>query len=102
VGFRKHVLDVVVSELGQGRPHPVSLAWACEAAAGCTSARGWAGSRCCKRCALRVRKFLSSLITALGGRRVADEARRRGASGYLEKPFRVLDLVTMLRSFSTS
>lgn len=42
------------------------------------------------------------LITAFGGRRVAEEARRRGASGYLEKPFRVLDLVTMLRSFSTS
>jgi FixJ family two-component response regulator len=35
-------------------------------------------------------------VTAFGGPRVADEARRRGAYCYLEKPFRVgkiLDIV---------
>jgi DNA-binding NtrC family response regulator len=36
------------------------------------------------------------VITAFGGRRVAHDALARGASGYLEKPFRVHDLVEML------
>jgi CheY-like chemotaxis protein len=36
------------------------------------------------------------VITAFGGRRVADDAYARGASGYLEKPFRVHDLIRML------
>ena len=40
------------------------------------------------------------VITAFGGRRVADDAVARGASGYLEKPFRVHDLVEMLHAVS--
>lgn len=42
------------------------------------------------------------LITAFGGSRVADEALRRGASRYLEKPFRVTDLVTAIRAVTGS
>jgi DNA-binding NtrC family response regulator len=37
------------------------------------------------------------LITAFGGPRVAQDALRNGASGYLEKPFRMHQLVAMLR-----
>jgi len=37
------------------------------------------------------------LITAFGGSRVAEEAFRRGAAGYLEKPFRVADLLRAVR-----
>ena len=37
------------------------------------------------------------LITAFGGPRVAQDAIRSGASGYLEKPFRMHELVAMLR-----
>lgn len=33
------------------------------------------------------------LITAFGGPRVAEDAFRRGAAKYLEKPFRVMDLL---------
>ena len=38
------------------------------------------------------------LITAFGGPRVAEEAFRRGAARYLEKPFRVTDLLSAIRS----
>ncbi|MBI3029666.1 MAG: response regulator [Candidatus Rokubacteria bacterium] len=38
------------------------------------------------------------LITAFGGPRVAEEAFRRGAARYLEKPFRVTDLLAAIRS----
>ena len=38
------------------------------------------------------------LITAFGGPRVAEEALRRGATRYLEKPFRVTDLLGALRT----
>jgi DNA-binding NtrC family response regulator len=37
------------------------------------------------------------VTTAFGGAGVADLARRRGAAGYLEKPFRMAELVTELR-----
>lgn len=37
------------------------------------------------------------LITAFGGPRVAEEAFRRGATRYLEKPFRVTDLLAAVR-----
>lgn len=37
------------------------------------------------------------LITAFGGPRVAQDALRNGASGYLEKPFRMHELVAILR-----
>ena len=40
------------------------------------------------------------IITAFGGRRVADDALGRGASGYLEKPFRVGELVHLLHVVS--
>jgi DNA-binding NtrC family response regulator len=38
------------------------------------------------------------LITAFGGSRVAEEAFRRGAARYLEKPFRVSDLLGAIRT----
>jgi DNA-binding NtrC family response regulator len=38
------------------------------------------------------------LITAFGGPRVAEEAFRRGATRYLEKPFRVTDLLGEIRT----
>jgi DNA-binding response OmpR family regulator len=38
------------------------------------------------------------LITAFGGTAVAEEAFARGAKHYLEKPFRVDDLLAVLRS----
>lgn len=37
-------------------------------------------------------------ITAFGGPHVAEEALRRGASRYLEKPFRVTDLLSAVRA----
>jgi two-component system response regulator FlrC len=37
------------------------------------------------------------LVTAFGGAATHTEAMRRGAAGYLEKPFRVAQLVDMLR-----
>jgi DNA-binding NtrC family response regulator len=37
------------------------------------------------------------VTTAFGGADVADLARRRGATGYLEKPFRMAELITELR-----
>jgi DNA-binding response OmpR family regulator len=42
------------------------------------------------------------LITAFGGAAVAEEAFARGAKHYLEKPFRVDDLLAMLRSVSAA
>jgi DNA-binding response OmpR family regulator len=41
------------------------------------------------------------LITAFGGAAVAKEAFARGANRYLEKPFRVDDLLAVLRSVTT-
>lgn len=38
------------------------------------------------------------LITAFGGPRVAEEAFRRGAARYLEKPFRMADLLGAIRT----
>ena len=38
------------------------------------------------------------LITAFGGPVVADEAQRRGAARYLEKPFRMTDLLEAIRT----
>jgi DNA-binding NtrC family response regulator len=38
------------------------------------------------------------LITAFGGATVAEEARRRGAARYLEKPFRFTDLLEAVRT----
>lgn len=38
------------------------------------------------------------LITAFGGARVAEEAFRRGAARYLEKPFRVTDLLSAIHN----
>lgn len=38
------------------------------------------------------------LVTAFGGAAVAEEAFRRGAARYLEKPFRIDDLMTALRT----
>lgn len=38
------------------------------------------------------------LITAFGGSPVAEQAFRRGAARYLEKPFRVADLLRMIRT----
>jgi DNA-binding NtrC family response regulator len=38
------------------------------------------------------------VITAFGGPRVAEEAFRRGATRYLEKPFRVTDLLAAIRT----
>lgn len=40
------------------------------------------------------------LITAFGGPRVADEAVRRGAARYLEKPFRVGELLGTVRALT--
>jgi CheY-like chemotaxis protein len=37
-------------------------------------------------------------ITAFGGRDVAEESRRRGASHYIEKPFRVTTIVKTVQS----
>ena len=39
-------------------------------------------------------------ITAFGGPHVAEEAIRRGASRYLEKPFRVTDLLSAVRAMT--
>jgi ActR/RegA family two-component response regulator len=41
------------------------------------------------------------LVTAFGGAAVAEEAFARGANRYLEKPFRVDDLLAVLRSVTT-
>lgn len=41
------------------------------------------------------------LITAFGGPRVAEEAFRRGATRYLEKPFRVTDLLAAIRTVTS-
>jgi DNA-binding NtrC family response regulator len=41
------------------------------------------------------------LITAFGGRRVADEALRRGAQRYLEKPFRATELIEAVRTVTS-
>jgi CheY-like chemotaxis protein len=38
------------------------------------------------------------LVTAFGGTGVADEARRRGARRYVEKPFRVAAIVDVVHS----
>lgn len=37
------------------------------------------------------------MMTAFGGRLTADEAQRRGASAYFDKPFRIDDLVGEIR-----
>lgn len=42
------------------------------------------------------------LITAFGGPGVAEEAFRRGATRYLEKPFRVADLLLAVRALNES
>jgi FixJ family two-component response regulator len=42
------------------------------------------------------------LVTAFGGTRLADEAQRRGAFGYLEKPFHIaaiLDVIAAVERF---
>jgi CheY-like chemotaxis protein len=40
------------------------------------------------------------LITAFGGRSVAEEVFARGAARYLEKPFRISDLVAVIRALT--
>ena len=42
------------------------------------------------------------VVTAFGGRHVAQEAFERGACRYLEKPFRMADLVGALQSLTAS
>jgi DNA-binding NtrC family response regulator len=42
-------------------------------------------------------ELLIVMMTAFGGRLTADEALRRGASVYFDKPFRVADLVGEIR-----
>jgi FixJ family two-component response regulator len=37
-------------------------------------------------------------VTAFGGSRVAEEARRRGAFCYVEKPFRVAKILDIVQS----
>ncbi len=41
------------------------------------------------------------LITAFGGPRVAEEARRRGAHHYLEKPFRLARILELVHGVTT-
>ena len=40
------------------------------------------------------------LITAFGGPRVEEQARRLGAVSYIEKPFRVRELIVQLKRFT--
>lgn len=42
-------------------------------------------------------EMLIVMMTAFGGRLTGDEALRRGASAYFDKPFRVADLVVEIR-----
>jgi DNA-binding response OmpR family regulator len=41
------------------------------------------------------------VTTAFGGSETGDVARRRGATGYLDKPFRMAELLTQLRRLVT-